>query len=193
MWYPHVFRYFFAFFWTFAFQWLFKYIVIRVLHFGCQIRKAIGLSARSVCVFFALWLVLIYVFAITLRRGTCRHFLDHGSCCFSTLRYWTWMDMTFDLYYPLLSCDRYFYDISQAADFWHWLWHELFPVGTQSVPCMMASDFGTSFFLIVFWCFLLNIVPLFCLLGKLWFMIIMSFFFASKSMLRLQVFAAIKF
>lgn len=32
--------------------------------------KAIGLSARSVCVFFALWLVLIYVFAITLRQLT---------------------------------------------------------------------------------------------------------------------------
>jgi len=30
--------------------------------------KAIGLSARSVTVFFALWLVLIYVFAITLRQ-----------------------------------------------------------------------------------------------------------------------------
>ncbi|CAE7552763.1 Scn10a [Symbiodinium natans] len=32
--------------------------------------KAIGLSARSVCVFFLLWLVLIYVFAVVFRQLT---------------------------------------------------------------------------------------------------------------------------
>ncbi|CAK9052209.1 Dual specificity protein phosphatase 9 [Durusdinium trenchii] len=45
--------------------------------------KAIGLSARSVTVFFALWLVLIYVFAITLRQLTSG--TDFGQSYFSSV------------------------------------------------------------------------------------------------------------